>query len=63
GRFNPPLGRSVVDKRFAGVCGGLAHFIGIDATIVRIVAVILFFASPWFCLLAYVLAAVFMPRI
>ncbi|MEG0072684.1 MAG: PspC domain-containing protein [Raoultibacter sp.] len=63
GRFNPPLGRSMTDKRFAGVCGGLAHFIGIDATIVRVVMVILFFASPWFCLLAYVLAALFMPRV
>ncbi|MEF9841747.1 MAG: PspC domain-containing protein [Raoultibacter sp.] len=63
GHVNPPLGRSSLDKRFAGVCGGLAHFIGIDVTIVRVVMVILFFASPWFCLLAYALAALFMPRI
>ena len=63
GRVNPPLGRSSFDKRFAGVCGGLARFIGIDATIVRVVLVILFFVSPWFCLLAYTLAALFMPRI
>jgi phage shock protein C len=35
------LTRSVADKQIAGVCGGLAEYFGLDATMVRLVAVIL----------------------
>jgi phage shock protein PspC (stress-responsive transcriptional regulator) len=35
------LARSETDKQVAGVCGGLAAFFGVDATIVRLAAVII----------------------
>ncbi len=34
------LARSVSDKMIGGVCGGLARYFGIDATIVRLVFVL-----------------------
>lgn len=36
------LYRSRSDKMIAGVCGGLADYLGVDSTIVRLVFVILF---------------------
>jgi phage shock protein PspC (stress-responsive transcriptional regulator) len=35
------LARSETDKQLAGVCGGLAEYFGVDATMVRLAAVIL----------------------
>jgi phage shock protein C len=35
------LARSETDKQIAGVCGGLAEYFGVDATIVRLAAVAL----------------------
>jgi phage shock protein C len=37
----PRLTRSGVDRRIAGVCGGLAEHFGLDPTVVRIAVVIL----------------------
>ena len=37
----PRLSRSVKDRQIAGVCGGLAEYLGLDPTIVRVVSVIL----------------------
>jgi phage shock protein PspC (stress-responsive transcriptional regulator) len=37
----PRLTRSVKDRQVAGVCGGLAEYLGVDPTIVRVVSVIL----------------------
>jgi phage shock protein PspC (stress-responsive transcriptional regulator) len=37
----PRLTRSVADRHIAGVCGGLAEYIGLDSTIVRILSVVL----------------------
>ena len=39
--MNQPLTRSASDKFIAGVCGGIARSFGIDASIVRIVTVLL----------------------
>ena len=62
GRFNPPLQRRKDERRLLGACGGLAHFCGVSAVIVRVVFVLLFFVSPWFCLFAYLILALLMPR-
>jgi phage shock protein C len=35
------LYRSKSDRKIAGVCGGLAEYFGVDATIIRIIAVVL----------------------
>lgn len=57
-----PLRKSVVDKRIAGVCGGIAEFLGIDSTIVRVLAVILLFVNPVLAIMLYVLAGILLPK-
>lgn len=52
------LGKSVVDKKLFGVCGGLAEYFGIDVTLVRALFVILAFVS--FGLIAYLVLAIMM---
>ena len=47
------LYRASIDKKICGVCGGIAHYFGVDSTLVRLIAVVLFFAGrrcsrhPW----------------
>ncbi|MEA3189720.1 MAG: phage shock protein [Thermoplasmata archaeon] len=50
--------RSKTDRRIAGVCGGLARYFGIDATLVRVLAVLSIFAGG-IGLLAYILLWIF----
>lgn len=57
-----PFRRSLADKRFLGVCGGIAYYFGVDSTVVRVIAVILLVMSPPTVLLAYVLVALLVPR-
>ena len=49
------------DKKLAGVCGGIANYLGVDPTIVRIVAIVLGLA---YCcgVLAYLVAWAIMPK-
>lgn len=52
---------SSTDKKIAGVCGGLAEYIGTDSLLVRI----LVFCAAWFCgagLLAYILLWILAPK-
>lgn len=39
------LTRSNTDKMIAGICGGLAQYLGVDPTIVRLVFLLLFFVG------------------
>lgn len=59
--MNKRLTKSSIDKKIAGVCGGLAQYFDIDSTIVRIV----FFAAFIFGLgspgLIYLILWVVMP--
>jgi phage shock protein PspC (stress-responsive transcriptional regulator) len=57
------LQRSVMDRRIAGVCGGLAEYFGVDATLVRIAAVVLaIYPGAVICgVLVYLLAWFVMP--
>ena len=57
---NKKLYKSRTDKKIAGVCGGIAAYFGIDATLVRVIWAILFFAYG-VGLLAYIAAALIMP--
>lgn len=34
------LARSTTDKKIAGVCGGLARYLGVDSTVLRIIFLI-----------------------
>lgn len=52
------LYRSRTDRQFAGVCGGLAQYLGVDATIIRIAFVVLALAGGPGLLLYLILALV-----
>ena len=54
------LYKSNTDKKLAGVCGGIAEYLGIDSTIVRLIlAFAVLFAGVG--VLAYIVAALVMP--
>jgi len=55
---NKRLYRSRNDKMLAGVCGGVAQYLNIDPTIVRLLAVII----PGFGWCAYLICAVIIPE-
>ena len=57
------LTRSRLDRKVAGVCGGLAEYLGVDATPVRLLWLILTILPGAFVggLLAYIVAWIIMP--
>ena len=55
------LHRSSRDKKFAGVCGGIAEYLHVDSSIVRLVTIVLMFG--WGSgLLAYIICALVLPE-
>lgn len=54
------LYRTNSNKMVCGVCGGLAEYINIDPTVVRLLWVVFSFAGG-FGVLAYIIAAIIMP--
>jgi phage shock protein PspC (stress-responsive transcriptional regulator) len=55
------LYRSITDKKLAGVCGGLAEYLGMDSTIIRLILVLaVLFAGVG--VLAYIVAALVIPN-
>jgi len=57
------LYKSTTDKKIAGVCAGLAHYIGIDPTIVRVVFAVLSLCTSGFPgLLIYIVLALVLPE-
>ncbi len=60
-RAEPRLARSRDDRVLAGVCGGLARYLGIDAVLVRIAALLLIFAGGVGIVL-YVIGWIAMPE-
>lgn len=55
------LFKSNTDKKLCGVCGGIAEYIGMDSTIVRLILVLaVLFAGCG--ILAYIIAALIMPN-
>jgi phage shock protein PspC (stress-responsive transcriptional regulator) len=61
GQKHPPLARTDVDRKFLGVCGGLARRWELDPTIVRLSALSLFVLTGPLALMAYLTAAIFIP--
>ena len=55
------LYRSKTDVKISGVCGGIAEYFHIDPTLVRL-AWILFTACAGSGIIAYIIAAIIMPR-
>jgi len=56
------LALSKRDKKIAGVCSGIAHYLSVDITLVRIVFIILAFAPPGAGVLGYLIAWLMMPN-
>ena len=55
------LYRSVSDKKLAGVCGGIAEYFGLDATLIRVGwALVSLFAGAG--VLAYIVCALIIPE-
>ena len=55
------LYRSDENKMLAGVCGGIAEYFGVDPTLIRL-AWVVFSLLGGSGLLAYILAAIIIPR-
>lgn len=55
------LYRSTDDVQISGVLGGLSELYNIDASLLRILTVILCFVTSGFVLLLYIVAACVMP--
>lgn len=54
------LYKSSRDKKICGVCGGIAEYLNIDSTIVRLITVLI--ALAWGSgVLAYIIMALVMP--
>ena len=56
------LYKSERDKMIAGVCGGIADYFGVDATLVRIGTAILCAISAGTGIIAYIVCAIVMPN-
>ncbi|ASA19714.1 PspC domain-containing protein [Paenibacillus donghaensis] len=56
------LFRSESNKRISGLCGGLAQYFGIDASMLRLLTVIAAFFSFGTVLFIYIVASIFIPK-
>jgi phage shock protein C len=56
------LTRSLNDRMIAGVCSGLADYLGMDPTVIRLIFVLLFFVSGPGILLAYLIMMIIVPE-
>ncbi|MDB4868727.1 MAG: PspC protein [Cohnella sp.] len=56
------LYRSSRDRKIFGVCGGLAEYLGVDATLLRILLIIVTVFSAGSVLLVYIIAGFVIPR-
>lgn len=54
--------RSRSDRKLTGVCGGLAEYLSVDPTIVRVGVVLATLFTGGFVALAYLIAAVLIPE-
>lgn len=55
------LYRSDTDKKICGVCGGLAEYLNIDSTVIRLIWLLLVLCAGT-GVLAYFIAAIIMPE-
>lgn len=55
------LYKSITDNKLCGVCGGIAEYLNIDSTVIRLILILAIFFGG--CgLLAYIIAALVMPN-
>lgn len=60
--MNKRLYRSKTDKKISGVCGGIAEYFAMDATIVRLLWVLGTLMSLFFGVAAYIACALIIPE-
>ena len=58
--MNKKLYRSKTDKKLAGVCAGLAEYVNIDPTIIRLIWVLVALSGAG--VLAYIVCALVIPE-
>jgi phage shock protein PspC (stress-responsive transcriptional regulator) len=56
------LERSIYDRKISGVCAGLANYMDVDVTLIRVLAVIGLIFSAGTLLLAYIVAIIVIPE-
>jgi phage shock protein C len=56
------LSRPRDDRKIAGVCSGIARYLGIDVTLVRIIIAVLAIWPPGVGLILYIVCWIVMPR-
>ena len=56
------LTRPREDRKIAGVCAGFARYLGVDVTLVRVIAIVLVLCPPSMGLIAYIVAWIVMPN-
>ena len=59
---NKTLTRSTSNRMIAGVCAGLGEYLGVDPTIVRLLAVLAFFTGFGGIALVYLIMMVVVPE-
>jgi phage shock protein PspC (stress-responsive transcriptional regulator) len=57
----PRLTRSIYDAKIAGICGGLAQYLGVDPTFVRVICLVAILCFPPL-LLGYIGAWIIVPK-
>jgi phage shock protein PspC (stress-responsive transcriptional regulator) len=58
----PRLERSTTNRVIGGVCGGIAEYLAVDATLVRVTFVFTAFITAGLFVLAYIVLLVLMPQ-
>ena len=56
------LYRSNKNRMIAGICGGLGEYLNLDPTIVRLIAVVGFFATASIVFWAYIILWIVIPE-
>jgi len=56
------LTRSIANRMVAGVCAGLADYMNMDPTVIRLIFVLLFFVTGPGILLAYIIMMLIVPE-
>ena len=56
------LRRTTTDRRVGGVCGGLARYFDIDATVVRVAYVLISVFTAFAGVLAYIIMLLLIPE-
>lgn len=56
------LTRTTSDKWIAGVCGGLAEYTGVDATLIRVVALVAFILGAGSLGIIYLIMWALVPK-